>query len=632
MANSGDGNNKKGGSSPDKRGASGSDPKKPTPIIDLKATEVKSKADKVDQPSTTPPTAGASASSSSSVPKAGGKDDKTIKSGPDTSKTATDSKSQPSASTASSSQSGSSASPKKTEEKSARPTGPGQDNSGHDKKTSTSAAPAAAVANQARSGGGFFGLVTHVLAGIVGGALVLFGAQPIEKELGVVFIPRAEFPEEYKNRLVALESRPASTTTEGAAGDVAGLAEKLEAAELKLASLSDLAKRVDDLAATRASQSASTSKDNGTSAPASTAAPAANPEVLQRITKLEQTLKSLASSTDSSGNSTDLGRLATISGRVADIESTLKTQISALRDGLSKQLEEKVNKTAEVSAAARAGTERLDNEFATFKTDAARLGQRTDNLKATQDTLDQAVRVAREEAAKLRADLDGLKKDVTQNFQSVARPTDVKSAIEPVSSALAALQSQIKSVVASESARISNAQRIVMALELGNLKRVLDRGGAYRAELQEVKRLSGGKVDLAALEKFQNEGVPTAANLHSEFTKLAHSIIRSEDAPAGDTVFDRIVDRAKSLVRIRRADLPASDKSTEAVVSRIDERLRQGNLVAALDQAKELSDKARQPAQQWLDRVAARADVDRAIASLERQLKSSLGSNAATKG
>lgn len=630
MASSGDGNNKKGGASSDKGGAAGSEPKKPTPIIDLKATEVKSQTEKAAQDKATAATASASTGSTPSVPKAGGKDDKSGTSDPDTSKKATESKAQSSGSTASSSQSGSSTSQKKTDEKAARPSDSGQ--TGQGKKTDKSDAPTAVAASQTRSSGGMFGLVTHVLAGIAGGALVLFGAQPIEKELGLVVIPRAEFPEEYKSRLVALESRPTGSTAESAGADVAGLAEKLEAAELKLASLSDLAKRVDDLAATRTNQPASKDQDSGASSSASAAAPTVNPEFLQRVTRLEQTLKSLASSTDASGNSTDLGRLATISGRVADIESTLKTQISALRDGLSKQLEEKVNKTAEVSAAARAGTERLDNELATFKTDAARLGQRTDNLKATQDTLDQAVRVAREEAAKLRADLDGLKKDVAQNFQSVARPTDVKSAIEPVSSALAALQSQIKSVVASESARISNAQRIVMALELGNLKRVLDRGGAYRAELQEVKRLSGGKVDLAALEKFQNEGVPTAAKLHSEFTKLAHNIIRSEDAPAGDTVFERIVDRAKSLVRIRRADLPATDKSTEAVVSRIDERLRQGNLVAALEQAKELSDKARQPAQQWLDRVAARADVDRAIASLERQLKSSLGSNAATKG
>lgn len=640
MANSGDDSGKKGNPSSSKGAATGGESKKPTPIIDLKATEVKSNTSKPGQAGSAASSQSKSASATSSVPKAGGKDDKKPEPGKAATGTATTSDSAKSGATSSPGpQPSASSSSSATQKSAASSSQDGNKSKGSDKTSPTSgslsnadngaanSAPPPASA-QPRSGGGFMGLVTHMLAGIVGGGLVLFGAQPIEKELGVSFIPKAEIPEELNNRIAALESRPAGP----AEGNVAGLAEKIEAAESKLASLSDLANRVDELAATQTKQADGANAGSAASASSTPQAAAVSPELLERVTKLESTLKSLASTTDANGNETDLGRLAKLSGRVADIESTLKTQITALRDGLTKQLEEKVNKTAEVSAAARAGTERLDTEFAAFKTDAARLGQRTDNIKAAQDTLDSSVRVAREQAAKLRADLDSLKKDMEQNFKSVARPTDVTTAIQPVSSQLSALQSQLKSVVESESARKSNAQRIVMALELGNLKRVLDRGGAYRAELQEVKRLSGGTVDLAALEKFQNEGVPTAAQLHSEFTKLAYGIIRSEDEPAGDTVFDRIVDHAKSLVRVRRADLPASDTSTEAVVSRIDAELKQGNLVAALDQAKNLSEKAREPAQKWLDRVAARADIDRAIASLEKQLKSSLGSNAATKG
>ncbi len=640
MANSGDDSSKKGNPSSSKGAATGGESKKPTPIIDLKATEVKSNTSKPGQAGSAASSQSKSASATSSVPKAGGKDDKKPEPGKAATGTATTSDSAKSGATSSPGpQPSASSSSSATQKSAASSSQDGNKSKGSDKTSPTSgslsnadngaanSAPPPASA-QPRSGGGFMGLVTHMLAGIVGGGLVLFGAQPIEKELGVSFIPKAEIPEELNNRIAALESRPAGP----AEGNVAGLAEKIEAAESKLASLSDLANRVDELAATQTKQADGANAGSAASASSTPQAAAVSPELLERVTKLESTLKSLASTTDANGNETDLGRLAKLSGRVADIESTLKTQITALRDGLTKQLEEKVNKTVEVSAAARAGTERLDTEFAAFKTDAARLGQRTDNIKAAQDTLDSSVRVAREQAAKLRADLDSLKKDMEQNFKSVARPTDVTTAIQPVSSQLSALQSQLKSVVESESARKSNAQRIVMALELGNLKRVLDRGGAYRAELQEVKRLSGGTVDLAALEKFQNEGVPTAAQLHSEFTKLAYGIIRSEDEPAGDTVFDRIVDHAKSLVRVRRADLPASDTSTEAVVSRIDAELKQGNLVAALDQAKNLSEKAREPAQKWLDRVAARADIDRAIASLEKQLKSSLGSNAATKG
>ena len=171
-----------------------------------------------------------------------------------------------------------------------------------------------------------------------------------------------------------------------------------------------------------------------------------------------------------------------------------------------------------------------------------------------------------------------------------------------------------------------------MALGLGNLKRVLDRGGPYAAELSEMRRVAGGEVDLSALERFQATGVPTVAQLREEFAKLAYSVIRASETKADGTVFDRLVSGARSLVRVRRADLPASDTSTEATVARIDQQLQQGNLTGALTEAKKLSEASAKPAQPWLERVAARANIDRAISALENQLKSSLGSATGTKG
>ncbi|MGI9411487.1 MAG: COG4223 family protein, partial [Hyphomicrobiaceae bacterium] len=233
--------------------------------------------------------------------------------------------------------------------------------------------------------------------------------------------------------------------------------------------------------------------------------------------------------------------------------------------------------------------------------------------------------VARQETAKLRVELDGLKGDV-------ARPQDVASALAPLTGKMTAMENRLKDVVENETTRKANAQRIVMALGLGNLKRVLDRGGPYAAELSEVRRVTGGKVDLSALERFQATGVPTVAELREEFAKLAYSVIRAAETKTEGTVFDRLVSGARSLVRVRRADLPASDTSTEATVARIDQQLQQGNLTGALTEAKKLSDGSAKPAQPWLERVAARANIDRAISALENQLKSSLGSATGTKG
>ena len=97
-----------------------------------------------------------------------------------------------------------------------------------------------------------------------------------------------------------------------------------------------------------------------------------------------------------------------------------------------------------------AGTKRLDRELATVKTGAARLEQRAATLKAAQDSLGEAVRVARQETAKLRVELDGLKGDV-------ARPQDVATALAPLTGKMSAMENRLKDVVENETTRKANA-------------------------------------------------------------------------------------------------------------------------------------------------------------------------------
>jgi hypothetical protein len=56
----------------------------------------------------------------------------------------------------------------------------------------------------------------------------------------------------------------------------------------------------------------------------------------------------------------------------------------------------------------------------------------------------------------------------------------------------------------------------------------------------------------------------------------------------------------------------------------MEDALTEGKLSDVLAQAQQLPPKAAEPAQAWLDKVEARAAVDRALASVEDQLKASL--------
>jgi hypothetical protein len=156
------------------------------------------------------------------------------------------------------------------------------------------------------------------------------------------------------------------------------------------------------------------------------------------------------------------------------------------------------------------------------------------------------------------------------------------------------------------------------------LKRALDRGEGYAAELAEVKKASQGRINLAALDKYRDTGVPKLADLESEFRPVLNQVIDADQQPENASLVDRLVSGATSIVRIRKVGHDPSDTSAEAIVGRIETALKAGQLGTVLDEAKKLPQRASAPIQDWLDKVAARFAVDRALAGIEAQLKASL--------
>ncbi|MEI9902398.1 MAG: hypothetical protein WDN31_22555 [Hyphomicrobium sp.] len=90
-----------------------------------------------------------------------------------------------------------------------------------------------------------------------------------------------------------------------------------------------------------------------------------------------------------------------------------------------------------------------------------------------------------------------LKTDVDTRFAAVAKPEDVSSAVSPLNNQLAALQQDVQGVIKSEGDRRTTAERIVLSLELANLKRAIDRGKPYAPELAQTRKVAGTVIDLA---------------------------------------------------------------------------------------------------------------------------------------
>ena len=345
-----------------------------------------------------------------------------------------------------------------------------------------------------------------------------------------------------------------------------------------------------------------------------------------RLAKLEEQLNTMtAAAVADPRNATRLPQLAQLTGQIAELKTALETRFTAQRRDMLKEIDDRVAASTVTAETAKAGAVRLDKELTDVKSDTTRLTQRVDQLKSGSDRTEQSLKSALDDAAALKTALDAFKIDVAGTLKTTARPTDVAMAVAPVSAKITSLETSVQNVIRAEEDRKANAERIVLSLELGNLKRAMDRGQKYASELAEVKKLAGGRIDLTALERFQAQGVPTVVDLARQFRLITNPILDADGEPADGTLVDRLLNGAKNVVRVRKTSHSPDDASAEAVVARMETALKESRLADVVSEAKKLSPKASAPAQDWLRQVDARYAVEAAVGAIDTALKTSLG-------
>ncbi|MEZ5898831.1 MAG: hypothetical protein R3D51_04975 [Hyphomicrobiaceae bacterium] len=443
------------------------------------------------------------------------------------------------------------------------------------------------------------GFLSHLAASVIGGAVAL-GAWTYG------------LPELQKQGLAPSGTSASGEAAEQSAQKADDLATKLADTQARLAALE---KSTASIAELKDSQSRLVAETKA--ALAASASDAGAPDQIERLTTVENKLKAMA---DAGANDPSAGRveqIAALTGKVADLETSMATQLTALRKSVSGDVEARVVAATEAAEAAKSGTQRVDRDLANLKTQSVKTDEDVAAIRAEVERSVEATKRATQEIANLKTAIDDVR-------STSAKPADVASALSPVTAKIASIEQNLKAVEQADATRRSNAERVVLALELQNLKRTLDRGQNYEDELAEVEKAAAGKFDLAALEKFKDQGVPTMADLNRDFRTSANAMIDAEDGVQSDSVVDKLISGARSIVRVRKINHDSSDTSAEAVAGRMEQSLKEGQLAAVLNEADSLSPKAKEAAQPFLDKVRARATVDSALASLEDQLKSSL--------
>jgi hypothetical protein len=300
-------------------------------------------------------------------------------------------------------------------------------------------------------------------------------------------------------------------------------------------------------------------------------APEFPPELMGRLAKLEEALAAVATA-DPTGQSPQ-GTM--LSGKLAELEKLARN----------------------ANELARSGSARFEGELSVLRTDAGRLAQRLDTLKG----------------------------EVEERLKGTAKAADLAS----LSTGLASLERDVQTFLKGEADRTAsataNATQMLVALELANLKRAIDRGERYAEELARAKKLGGFTLNFTALERYMNEGAAAPPELAKSFRKVANAMLDAEAEPADATLMDRLLSGARSIVRIRKAGHAADDASLEAIIGRMEAAVKDGRLAEVLANAKKLPPKAALAGEDWVKKVEARQAVEQAMAEVEAQLKASLG-------
>ncbi|MFO1142800.1 MAG: hypothetical protein U1E59_10470 [Amaricoccus sp.] len=181
--------------------------------------------------------------------------------------------------------------------------------------------------------------------------------------------------------------------------------------------------------------------------------------------------------------------------------------------------------------------------------------------------------------------------------------------VETAKTQVSEIQTQANTALSAAAAQAAVAQ----------IHAAVEGGQPFAAAVKELGGASGVTVP-EALSATAEAGVPTLAALRASFPDAAHDAIRASiEAKAGDGILAR--SRAFLEAQIATRSLtPREGSDVDAVLSRMEDQLRQGNLAGVLDEAGKLPPDAAAAMSGWLDAARARNAAVEGMATLDATL------------
>ncbi|WP_281016739.1 MULTISPECIES: mitofilin family membrane protein [unclassified Minwuia] len=234
---------------------------------------------------------------------------------------------------------------------------------------------------------------------------------------------------------------------------------------------------------------------------------------------------------------------------------------------------------------------------------ASELGDLEQRLTAIEDGAGDAGTAARD----LRASLDALR----DRMAALASETDaLSSRIDAVAEAAASQRGQ---------ADAEAAQKAALVLALGRLRDVAATGAAFPGAWNSVVELGVDPAEHAVIADAAQHGVPTADALRQRFPAAADAALTAERIGGDDTWYGAAFQRLGNLVSVRRVG-EVEGTGVEAIVTRAEYRLQEGNLEAALAELDGLSGPPAEAVASWRVAAEQRLKLEQAIRALQQDV------------
>ncbi len=219
-------------------------------------------------------------------------------------------------------------------------------------------------------------------------------------------------------------------------------------------------------------------------------------------------------------------------------------------------------------------------------------------------------------------------------------PADIAQRIDTLTAMVKALNTAVDALapkVEDMSARVAAleakkddpdaAARAALGLALSNLSRVASRAEPFERELDVVAQFLPDEPELAELKLVASAGVPTEASLEARFPALVTAVLDAERAASDDSLWQKFLSNARKLITLRRTGEIAGD-DTDAVLARMEERMKRGDLSAVIAEAQGLKGVAADAAAPWLKDASARVATNDLLGALTANITKRLAQGA----